>query len=130
MSFFDMFRASSGGPAVSEKWQRLASTEEADTLFAQTGRPVLIYKHSFACSICTFSMLSLERNLAEIEEAADVYFVDVRAERSISNYIAQKSGVTHQSPQAILLYKGHPYWHGSHSEVRAEYVMDALKELH
>lgn len=129
MGVFDFFKSSAGGPAVSENWQRLGAPEEADAFFQESSPTVLIYKHSFACSICTFSLLSLERSLGEIIPQAKACFIDVRAERPLSNYIAQKSGVVHQSPQAIILYKGQAFWHGSHGEVRAEFVLDALSEL-
>ncbi|MCC5934934.1 MAG: bacillithiol system redox-active protein YtxJ [Candidatus Cyclonatronum sp.] len=129
MSFLDRFKSFSAAPAVSDKWQRFEKPEAADPLFQESARPALIYKHSFACSICTYSLMSLERSLEQIMPHADVYFVDVRAERPVSNYIAGKSGVIHQSPQAILLYKGKAYWHGSHGEVRAEPVLDSLNEI-
>ncbi|AXJ02251.1 bacillithiol system protein YtxJ [Cyclonatronum proteinivorum] len=128
MSFLDIFK-SSGGPSISDKWARFENKDQAEPIFDSNARPALIYKHSFACSVCTYSLLSLERNMEQIMEKADVYFIDVRAERPLSNYVAEKSGVQHQSPQAIVLYKGQAFWHGSHGAVRGEAVMEALDEL-
>lgn len=129
MSFFDLFKSGAGGASLSEHWQRLTSPEAVQELFKHRERPVLIYKHSFACSICTFSMLNLDRKLETIASKADSFFVDVRAQREISNRIAQVSGVVHQSPQAIVVYNGEVFWHGSHSEVRAEHILEALEEI-
>jgi bacillithiol system protein YtxJ len=48
------------------------------------------------------------------------YLVDVRAERPLSQEIAARSGVQHESPQAILLRRGAPLWDASHYEITAE----------
>ena len=40
--------------------------------------------------------------------------------RPLSRYIAERVGIVHASPQAIILRAGVPAWHGSHFDLRAE----------
>ncbi|MCH8557378.1 MAG: thioredoxin family protein [Balneolia bacterium] len=129
MSFFDKFKFSSGGPKVSDAWNHPQTEDEVRAAFATDLKPQFIYKHSFACYTCTLSLLDLEKQLDAIKEKADVHFIDVRASRPLSKLAAELSGVQHESPQAILLYKGEAFWHDSHSGVRAGAVLDALNEI-
>ena len=53
-----------------------------------------------------------------------VFLVDVLSQRPLSQGIAARLGIQHESPQAILLRLGAPLWHASHDDVTA----DALAE--
>jgi bacillithiol system protein YtxJ len=60
-----------------------------------------------------------------------VYLVDVVHSRPLSRYIAERLGIVHASPQAIILRAGVPAWHGSHFDLRADTMvrqLEALKE--
>jgi bacillithiol system protein YtxJ len=48
------------------------------------------------------------------------YIVHVRSERPLSQQIAARSGVPHESPQVIVLRRGAPVWSASHHEITAE----------
>ena len=48
------------------------------------------------------------------------FTVDVRAERPLSQLIAARSGVQHESPQIILLRRGVPIWNASHYDITAD----------
>lgn len=60
--------------------------------------------------------------------AADfsAYAVDVIGSRPVSRAIADKTGVVHQSPQALLFKDGRPIWHESHGELHQEIFAQAL----
>ena len=58
-----------------------------------------------------------------------VYLVDVVQSRPLSRYIAERIGVVHASPQAIILRAGVPAWHGSHFDLRAEVIARHLASL-
>jgi bacillithiol system protein YtxJ len=66
------------------------------------------------------------RSLRQLHSDVPVYFVDVIHSRPLSRYIAQRVGVMHQSPQAIILRSGVPAWHGSHFDLRADAMARAL----
>ena len=58
----------------------------------------------------------------------DFYYVDVIRARDLSNTIADKLGVTHQSPQLIYVRDGEAAWNGSHHEIQKSSIDDALEK--
>jgi bacillithiol system protein YtxJ len=56
---------------------------------------------------------------AFLRERPDVtaLFVDVIADRAVARGIAERCGVRHESPQAILFVAGAPAWHASHDGI-------------
>ena len=79
----------------------------------------VIYKHSPRCGAATTAGEEVRR-FAEEHPAVLVFQVDVVRDRSLSQTIARRLGVRHESPQALLLRKGAVAWSGSHWDVRAE----------
>ena len=56
----------------------------------------------------------------DIEESAlDFYYLDLKAFREISNEVAARFQVWHESPQIILIKNGTAVYHASHSAVNA-----------
>ena len=47
------------------------------------------------------------------------FTVDARAQRPLSQMIAARSGVEHESPQIIVLRRGVPIWDASHRDITA-----------
>ena len=47
------------------------------------------------------------------------FTVDVRAQRPLSQQIAARSGVEHESPQVIIFRRGTPVWNASHQDITA-----------
>lgn len=133
MSFFDKLRSFGSPPQLSESWLHPETTADIDAIFQESAQNQdvlhLIYKHSFSCGICTYSLRRLEERMGDFGPHIKPYFIDVRAARALSNRVAEKSGVGHQSPQAVLLYDGAPYWSDSHGGVRAEPILESLQEL-
>lgn len=66
----------------------------------------------------------LERDL---QQDIDVYYLDLIAYRSVSNLIAQESGVTHESPQLIVFKNGQAVYDVSHTAINADELLDALE---
>ncbi len=88
--------------------------------------PVFIFKHSTQCSISG----QAHEEFAQFSEiAGDVPcgVVDVIENRRLSNAIASRFGVPHESPQALLVKDGRVLWHASHWSVTAGALSDALR---
>ncbi|TNF08335.1 MAG: DUF2847 family protein, partial [Bacillota bacterium] len=49
-----------------------------------------------------------------------LYFLDLLNHRDVSNEIANRFQVVHQSPQLILIKNGVAVYNASHSEIQAE----------
>jgi bacillithiol system protein YtxJ len=63
------------------------------------------------------------------EDADDVVcgLVLVLENRRLSNTIASRFGVRHESPQAIVLRDGRPYWNASHWAITTDALSKATK---
>lgn len=102
---------------------KLDSAESLDELFQKSHtQPVVLFKHSVSCPISA----EVYREVAAAVEA-DVNLVVVQSARGVSNAIAERTGIRHESPQAIVLKDGKPVYHASHFDVTAEEVNAKLK---
>lgn len=101
---------------------------EADVDSALSEPLAIVYKHS---PICPTSGIAYEEmsSLRRLHRDVPVYLVDVIHSRPLSRYIADRFGVVHASPQAIILRAGVPAWHGSHFDLRAEAIARRLESL-
>lgn len=101
---------------------------EADVASAFAEPLAVVYKHS---PICPTSSMAYEeiRSLRRLHGDVPVYLVDVVHSRPLSRYIAERVGIVHASPQAIILRSGVPAWHGSHFDLRADTMASRLELL-
>jgi len=101
---------------------------EADVAAALSEPLAVLYKHS---PICPTSGIAYDemRSLRHLHRDVPVYLVDVVRSRPLSRYIADRIGVVHASPQAIILRGGVPAWHGSHFDLSAELIARRLASL-
>ena len=100
---------------------------EADLALLLAAPLAVVYKHS---PICPTSSVAYEEILAfRRRSPVPVYLVDVVRHRPLSRALAERIGVRHASPQAIILREGVAAWHGSHHDIQADalaWVVDAL----
>lgn len=82
----------------------------------------LVYKHSTTCGISARAAKEVEA----LQTDVPIYWVNVREQREISNWIALTYQVTHESPQLILLSGGKPAKVWNHLQVNRELVEKAL----
>ena len=102
-------------------WNALTEIKQLDAIVeASAEKPVVIFKHSTRCSISRMALKNFEREYDLAESEASSYFLDLLEHRDISNEIAQKFQVIHQSPQLILIKDGKAVYNASHSEIDAE----------
>ncbi|MBO9570642.1 MAG: bacillithiol system redox-active protein YtxJ [Chitinophagaceae bacterium] len=86
-------------------------------------RPQLIFKHSTRCSIS--SVIKNRLSKGALPAGIDFYFLDLIAYRTLSNAIAEKYGIRHESPQVLLIKDGKCVYNESHSAVYMEDILDA-----
>lgn len=111
-------------------WNALTQIAQLDSIVEESAdKPVVIFKHSTRCSISRMALKNFEReyNLDESEVAP--YFLDLLEHRDISNEIAQKFQVIHQSPQLLLIKNGKSVYDVSHSEIDAEALKVKVETL-
>jgi len=108
-------------------WLTLNSIAQLDEIDAlPENESVVLFKHSTRCSISTMAQTRLEGSLAELMEKAQLYYLDLIAHRDISNEIANRYGITHESPQVIILQGGKPIFHVSHNGIKPAQLLEVI----
>jgi len=106
---------------------RLERLEDLDGVLARTAdRPLVLYKHSLTCGTSAYALDALSEHLAAAPPGADYAMVVVQPHRDVSNEIARRLGVRHETPQVILVRDGRAIWNASHFRVTAAAVERAL----
>ena len=104
-------------------WNDLTDLKQLDTIVQESNEtPVIIFKHSTRCSISRMALKNFEREYNIEMGNAKPYFLDLLEHRDISNEIASRFGVMHQSPQLILIKQGTAVYDTSHSDIDATAV--------
>src|ERR1051326_8508782 len=85
--------------------------------------PVLIFKHSTQCSISSHVYKEFTQFVDSFDDLP-CGLVLVIENRELSNSIAQRFNVRHQSPQAIIVKDGRAIWHASHWSITADSVRE------
>lgn len=88
-------------------------------------KPIVIFKHSTRCSISRMALKQFEREYT-LDETVDAFFLDLIAHRDVSNEIANRFNVYHESPQLILIKDGKAVYDVSHSDIDAEALKNKI----
>ncbi len=83
---------------------------------------VVIFKHSLTCPISAAAYNQMS------EFAGEVSLIEVQRARELSREIENRLGVTHESPQVIVLRNGQVVWNASHFDITADAVTEAVRE--
>ena len=102
----------------------LGQIEEIITLSEQ--KPVIIFKHSTRCSISRMALKNFE-NEYDLGENVAACFLDLISFREVSNEIASRFNVVHQSPQLLLIVGGKSVYDVSHSAIDAQELKSKIQ---
>lgn len=86
-----------------------------------------LVKHSVTCPISANAFGEYKQYAAE-NKAVDTYYLTVQDARDLSNYIAEKYEVRHESPQALLFVHNNIVWHASHGQITAASLQQVSEE--
>jgi bacillithiol system protein YtxJ len=87
------------------QWEPLESVDQLDNIINNsTIKPKVIFKHSTRCGISRMVLNQFEKGYESNEDEVTYYFLDLLNYREVSNAVAEKLNVVHQSPQLIILY--------------------------
>ncbi len=101
------------------QWNNLETISQLDELVALSQeQAVVIFKHSTRCSISRMALKQFE-NEFDFSDLVQPFYLDLIAFREVSNEIAARFGVVHQSPQLILIKEGKAVYNVSHSDIDA-----------
>lgn len=105
------------------KWNQLTELQQLDTIVEESAEtPVIIFKHSTRCPVSRMALKGFENEYSIEEGSAKPYFLDLIAHRDVSNEIASRFKVIHQSPQVIVIKNGQDVYNTSHDDISAGVV--------
>ena len=84
--------------------------------------PQVILKHSTTCSISKMALARMERS--EAPDSIQFYYLDLLNYRPISNAIAEKFNVYHESPQILLIKNGECTYDEIHVGIQMEEIVE------
>jgi len=105
----------------------LAAVDDAVAL-SHAG-PVIVFKHSATCGTSAMAHEEVEDLVAAQAADTPIFIVPVHARRPVSNAIAARFGIRHESPQVLILNRGRVVWSASHHRVTAANITRMLDEL-
>lgn len=130
MSFFNRMKNTFKSKIdLNQKWSVPEQEEKLKKLFNSHTGLHLIYKHSNTCMTCIFIKKRVEEFMNSDNTFDSYQFIEVRLSRNLSDFVSGETGIKHESPQAILLHNGVVKWHASHSAIKIEAILNAIKEI-
>lgn len=98
------------------QWNNISDESQINSLIEDSFKsPQVIFKHSTRCSISVMVKSRLEH--AGQAPKVVFHYLDLLNYRSISNFIAEKFAVQHQSPQVLLIKNGECVYDESHNAI-------------
>ena len=88
----------------------------------------IIFKHNTTCPISRGVRSEFEQEADSIPAVRSVYFLDLLAHRDISNAIAERFGVEHQSPQLLLIKDGNCTYNEALYRISADATANAVND--
>ncbi len=121
MGLFGNFFGSGSDQKAKENnvpWISLKSLEQLDEIQASSKtRPQLLFKHSTTCGISSMVLRMFTDSYNLEEGQMDIYFLDLLANRNLSNEISSRFQVMHQSPQLLIIKDEKVVFHTSHGAI-------------
>ena len=99
-------------------WITLDTIEQlAEIEVKSTTKPQVIFKHSTRCGISRMVLRQFEADFNTLETSLDLYYLDLLNYQDISNAIAERFNVVHESPQLLIIKNGAAVANASHGSI-------------
>ncbi len=110
--------------ATPDSWINVSDSTHLDQILEDKSKTCIIFKHSTACGV---SEIVLHR-MKDLKNSSDydVCYVDILKHRAVSDYIAEKFAVRHESPQVLLIKESECIYEESHLDIQVSELMDAI----
>lgn len=120
MGLFNKIFSASETPVEQDNtpWITLNSIEQLDTIVENSKiKTQIIFKHSTRCGVSRMVISQFKKGYHLTEAVADLYYLDLLDHRDISQTIAERFNVVHESPQLLVLKNGIVVKHTSHGAI-------------
>ena len=103
------------------RFNEIHDAAELDAVFERSNeQAVVLFKHSTTCPISAGVYQEISNADTEIN------LIVVQRAKSLSEAVTERTGVRHESPQALVLKNGAVVYHASHYDVTASDVENNL----
>ncbi len=107
-------------------WIDLNTVEQLNEIMALSGsRAQVIFKHSTRCATSSMARNRLETSIQPAD--IDFYFLDLIKFRSLSDTIATKFAVYHESPQVLLIKNLECVYAESHGGIQMKEIIEQIQ---
>ena len=97
---------------------------DADLEALLSGEALLLFKHSPSCPISARAFFEY-RGFCEAHPEVNTLWLHVIDQRPASLSVSEATGITHESPQALLIQDGAVIWHASHGAITQSSLEEA-----
>lgn len=106
-------------------WINLTTVQQLEDIKQRSfERPQVIFKHSTSCSISSTVLNRLNRS--EAPDNTDFYYLEILQHKGLSTQIATDFGVTHESPQILLIEEGSAVYDESHMGISMDEITERV----
>ena len=106
------------------RFLELTTVDELDGIFASShGRPRVVFLDDPWCPISAVA----RRQVGQLD--GEVLTVDVSRRSDLARWIAARTGIRHESPQAIVVDGGAAVWDASHWEINHGVITAVIDRL-
>ena len=106
---------------VQVPWHQLNQMDQLDAIIEESkSKTVVVFKHSTRCGISRAILKMFERKYSYTDQQMKLYYLDLLQNRDISNEIAARYKIHHESPQLIVIKDGNAVYNTSHHSIEAE----------
>jgi bacillithiol system protein YtxJ len=95
---------------------------------AEAQGQAIIFKHNTSCPISRSVRQKLQNEADQLPNDTPFYVLDILENKDLSNLVAEKFGVPHESPQLLLVKNGSSIYDESLYQISASAVKEASKE--
>jgi bacillithiol system protein YtxJ len=107
---------------------RITSPEELERVLEESRRvPVWLLKHSLICPLSDYGKREFESFASSVGEAGSFAIIEVQNARDLSDEVARRLGIRHDTPQVLLVVDAEAKWHASHWEISVSALADARR---
>ncbi|HEU4471411.1 MAG TPA: bacillithiol system redox-active protein YtxJ [Flavisolibacter sp.] len=109
------------------QWIKLEKEEQLNEIGRLGGYQVIL-KHNTTCPISRGVLSRFELEPENIPGVDAMYLLDLLQHRPLSDAIAERYGVPHQSPQLLLINNGRCTYHEWGYDISADATAGAMKK--
>ena len=110
-----------------KNWKTITSEDDVRNIIdASVLKTQIIFKDSLSCGISAYAKERLAEGSSLLVEKSEFNYLDLLKYRVVSNFIASEFGITHQSPQIIVIKDKKVVYRDSHHSIQPEKILKYL----